>query len=97
MISFTQGTLIISNIILIFLVIIYGYLIVEKKQKEESGIWIYFLIACALFFLSQLVDFFSQLLILDASIVKTGLQLLFVIVMLLGFITKYSSISSKKK
>jgi hypothetical protein len=96
MIPFWQGTLVISNIILIFLALIYGYLIIEKRKREESGIWIYFIIACALFFLTELVDFLSQLLFINAGMLKAFLQISFGIVMLLAFISKYAMLEQRK-
>ncbi|MBT3408353.1 hypothetical protein HOD20_09795 [archaeon] len=92
MFSFIQGTLIISNIILIFLAILYGFLIITKKKKDESIIWIYFIISCSLFFLAELVDFLSKLLFVDVGLIKSILRIMFGTIILLAFITKYSKI-----
>jgi hypothetical protein len=97
MLSFLQGTLLISNILLILLAIIYGFLIIKKKKQEESNIWIYFIIASALFFLSEIVSFFKEFYELNLGLFSSVLQIFYGIIILLAFITKYSSVQKKKK
>jgi hypothetical protein len=93
MLSFIEGTLLISNILLILFSIIYGILIVKKKQKDESSIWIYFLVACGLFFLSELLGFASQIVSLNIGLISAVLRISFGIVVLFAFLSKYSSLS----
>jgi hypothetical protein len=97
MVNFIEGTLLISNILLIFFSIVYGFLIITKKQKEESSLWIYFLIASALFFLSELFSVASDLLSFDVGILKAVLRIGFGIVVLFAFLSKYSTLDEPKK
>ena len=92
MVSFIEGTLLISNTLLILFAIIYGVLIVKKKKREESSLWIYFLIASGLFFLSELFTVLTDLLLLDVGIIKALLRISFGIVVLFAFLNKYSTI-----
>lgn len=92
MVSFIEGTLLISNTLLILFAIIYGVLIVKKKKREESSLWIYFLIASALFFLSELFTVLTDLFLLDVGIIKALLRISFGIVVLFAFLNKYSTI-----
>ena len=93
MVSFIEGTLLISNTLLILFAIIYGVLIVKKKKREESSLWIYFLIASALFFLSELFTVLTDLLGLEiGAIIKALLRISFGIVVLFAFLNKYSTI-----
>ncbi|NTV23784.1 MAG: hypothetical protein HGA85_05415 [Nanoarchaeota archaeon] len=91
MISFIEGTLLISNALLILLCIAYGFMILRKKKREESRIWLYFLIACGLYFTSELFSILETLLFMDVNLVKAGLRVCFGTIVLLAFITKYSS------
>ncbi len=99
MLTYLEGTLLISNILLILFSIIYGVLIVKKKQKEESTIWIYFIIASGLFFLSELITILNELFIVEVGIIKAILRISFGIVILFAFLSKYNSMeeSGKKK
>ena len=90
MASYIEGTLLISNILLILFSIIYGVLIVRKKHVEESHYWLYFLIACALFFLSELLEVIKEFVNIDVGIAKAILRISFGTVILLAFLTKYS-------
>ena len=75
MINFIEGTLLISNLLLILVVLVYGFLIIKKHKKEESSIWVYFLVACGLYFLSELTTLLDTLLFLDITMVKGLLRL----------------------
>ncbi len=97
MINFIEGTLLISNVLLILFSILYGVLIVKKKQKEESSIWIYFVIASALFFLSELADVAISIFSIEIGVLKALLRIGFGIVVLFAFLSKYDSIEKKKK
>lgn len=93
MVSFIEGTLLISNTLLILFAIIYGVLIVKKRKREESSLWIYFLIASGLFFLSELYSVLTDLFGLDLGvIIKALLRISFGIVVLFAFLNKYSTI-----
>ena len=92
MVSFIEGTLLISNTLLILFAIIYGVLIVKKKKREESSLWIYFLIASGLFFLAELFTVLTDLFLLDVGIIKAFLRISFGIVVLFAFLNKYSTI-----
>ena len=91
--------MLISNILLILFSIIYGILIVKKKQQEESTIWIYFIIASGLFFLSELISVLNELFIVEVGLIKAVLRISFGIVILFAFLSKYNSMeeSGKKK
>lgn len=91
MVNFFEGTLLISNILLILLAMVYGFLIVEKHKKEDSNIWVYFLIACSLFFISELLTFLKEFYMMELGLVKSMLQIFFGIIILLAFVTKYSA------
>ena len=97
MASFIEGTLLISNTLLILFAIIYGVLIVKKRKKEESSIWIYFLIASALFFLSELFTVLTDILNMDVGIIKALLRISFGIIILFAFLNKYSAIEHPRK
>ena len=92
MVSFIEGTLLISNTLLILFAIIYGVLIVKKKKREESSLWIYFLIASALFFLSELFTVLTDLFLLDVGVIKALLRISFGVVVLFAFLSKYSTL-----
>ena len=92
MVSFIEGTLLISNTLLILFAIIYGVLIVKRKKREESSLWIYFLIASGLFFLSELFTVLTDLFLLDVGIIKAILRISFVIVAVFAFLNKFSTI-----
>ncbi|MBD3202670.1 hypothetical protein GF327_00105 [Candidatus Woesearchaeota archaeon] len=92
--SFFEGTLIISNILLILLSIIYGYFIVKKKKTSESKIWIYFVIGSALFFISEIISFLNEFYNFRLDIIKSILQICFGILILFAFITKYHEMES---
>ena len=92
MVDYINGTLLISNILLIWSVVVYGFLIVKKKKKESSNIWLAFLIACALFFLSEFAELLSQFIFLEVSMVKSVLRLSFGAVILFAFISKLDSL-----
>ena len=66
----------ISNTLLILFAIVYGVLIVKKKKREESSLWIYFLIASGLFFLSELFTVLTDLFLLDVGIIKALLRII---------------------
>jgi hypothetical protein len=97
MINFIEGTLLISNVLLILFSILYGILIVKKKQKEESDIWIYFVIASALFFLSELADVAISIFSIELGVLKALMRIGFGIVVLFAFLSKYDSIDKKKR
>ena len=92
MVNFIEGTLLISNILLILVVLVYGFLIIKKHKKEESSIWVYFLIACSLYFLSELVTLLDKLMFMDITVVRGILRLSFGIIILFAFLSKYESL-----
>jgi hypothetical protein len=94
MISFIEGTLLISNILLIFFSLIYGFLIVKRKKKEESSIWVYFLIASGIFFLSEMLTLLNELFRMDVGIIKALLRISFGVVILFAFLSKYSTMET---
>ncbi|MBU0757697.1 MAG: hypothetical protein KKF44_06515 [Nanoarchaeota archaeon] len=96
MIDYLQGTLLISNILLILLAIIYGVMIVKKHTHADSTLWVYFMIACGLFFLSELMSFLGEFYRFDIGLLKGILNISFGFVVLLAFITKYSSMPGKQ-
>jgi len=95
MLSFLEGTLLISNSLLILFSLIYGFLIVKRKQKEESKIWIYFLIASGIFFISEMLTVLNELNYVEMSLFRSILRICFGIVILFAFISKYSSLDQK--
>ncbi|MBN2422751.1 hypothetical protein JXB41_05980 [Candidatus Woesearchaeota archaeon] len=97
MMTFIQGTLLISNILLIFLALVYGLLIIKKHKKEESNIWVYFIIGSGLFFISEILSFIKEFYNVNIGIVKSIVQISFGIIILLAFITKYSGIEPKPR
>ena len=101
MISFIEGTLLISNILLILFAIFYGMLIIKKQKKVESSIWIhYFIIACALFFMSELLSLIDEFSDIKVGVFKAILRICFGIVILFAFISEYDNIGglgNKKK
>ena len=95
MLNFIEGTLLISNTLLILLSIIYGILVVKKGKKEESSIWIYFIIASGLFCLSELFSVLSDLFYMNVGVLKALLRIGFGIVVLFAFLSKYSTLGKK--
>ena len=95
MVSFIEGTLLISNTLLILFAIIYGVLIVKRRKREESSLWIYFLIASALYFLSELFTVLTDLFLLDVGVIKALLRISFGIIVLFAFLNKYSAIEAE--
>ena len=96
MAGFIEGTLLISNVLLIFFSVVYGVLIVKEKKVEESKIWFYFLIACAIFFLSELLTVMDDVLNIETGLLKAILRIAFGIVILFAFLSKYSNMQKKK-
>jgi hypothetical protein len=95
MIGFLEGTLLLSNILLILLAIVYALLIVKRHKRDDSNIWIYFLIACALFFISELLSFLNEFYFIEVGLIKNFLHVFFAIILLLAFITKYTTLQMK--
>lgn len=91
-----QGTLLISNILLILFCLIYGFLIIKKKVKEDSQVWLSFITACALFFISQLLNIYQEFFGTNTEIITAIINIFFTVVILYAFITKYDSLSIKK-
>ena len=96
MIGFVEGTLLISNTLLILFSIVYGLLILKKKKKEESRVWTYFIIASALFFISELLTVATEILSFDVGITKAIVIVLFGITVLFAFLSKYNSLTKAK-
>jgi len=95
MYSFIEGTLLISNVLLIFFSVIYGVLILKEKKKEESRIWVYFLIASAIYFISELFSVLNEILYINTGLLKAFLRIAFGIVVLFAFLSKYSSLHKR--
>ena len=98
MLTYIEGTLLISNFLLIFFSVIYGLLIVKKKHKEESTLWVYFLIASALFFISEFLDILTDLLgVVGVGLLKALIRISFGVVVLFAFLSKYNTIEEAHK
>ncbi|MBN2367694.1 hypothetical protein JXC34_01650 [Candidatus Woesearchaeota archaeon] len=98
MIGFIEGTLLISNALLILFAIFYGILIIRREKKVESSIWIhYFIIACALFFMSELLSLIDEFSDINVGIFKALLRICFGTVILFAFVSEYSNVGGIKK
>jgi hypothetical protein len=95
--NFIEGTLLISNVLLILFAIFYGVLIVKKKKKEESSIWLLFLVASSLFFISEIIGVLSDLnlILMNVGILKAFLRIGFGVVVLFAFLSKYNTMDEK--
>ena len=98
MVGFIEGTLLISNVLLILFAIFYGMLTLKKEKTANAVVWIhYFIVACALFFLSELLSILDEFLYLDVGLFKAVLRISFGIVILFAFISEYTGTQQKKK
>ena len=89
--------MLISNVLLILFSLVYGFLIIKEKKKEDSKIWMYFLAASGLFFLSELLSVLSDLFGINIGLVRAFLRIGFGIIVLFAFMSKYSSLHPAKK
>jgi len=93
--NFIEGTLLISNLLLLFFSIVYGFIIIKKKSKIESQMFVYFVMACALYFVSELLSVFDEIFFVDVGIMRGIVRLSFGVIVLFAFLSKYSRIEEK--